>query len=450
MRINECLAAVLLLACLLAIPATADPHAQGLRRLTQQNRCTPLTSQATCSQAKPTLSQLGCCWKADSCSACNPPGPKMKRTNPTCDATAGCTYTCAAGWGDCNKDMMGDGCEVDLSRSFDHCGGCGNSCARPNADMACVNNRCKLSSCTAGFADCDDALANGCEADLSSSSSNCGTCGRACPSTGHVIPTCSAGTCGWTECETGYKDCNNDGRDGCEADLANDPNNCGTCSNNCSSLVTTAPNVVSATCSAGTCSITCAAGTSNCDGNVKNGCEAPSDVCPGPCLDDQVFRICADKAAKTRRTLLGCANGECVYGLCPAGRLDCDGYSGVQLCEVNGATDPYNCGACGKNCTALLAPASEEYAVCSGGTCIKCAAGTSDCDGNADNGCEVNVARDTKFCGTCDNDCTLLPNAANTQCDNGVCSFECQPGYLDCTDAPGCETQDVLSTGVCP
>jgi hypothetical protein len=106
--------------------------------------------------------------------------------------------------------------QVDLSRSFDHCGVCGNSCAHDNAVTACVNNKCKLRSCMAPLVDCDGDVANGCEAVLASSVDNCGACKNVCSSAGNVVPTCTAGGCGWTDCMKGCTNCNGDRSDGCE------------------------------------------------------------------------------------------------------------------------------------------------------------------------------------------------------------------------------------------
>lgn len=66
------------------------------------------------------------------------------------------------------------------------------SCPQPpNATATCVNGECPITKCATGFADCDGVLANGCEANLLTSATDCGSCGAAC-TTGD---TCYAGSC---------------------------------------------------------------------------------------------------------------------------------------------------------------------------------------------------------------------------------------------------------------
>lgn len=68
-----------------------------------------------------------------------------------------------------------------------HCGACGNAC--PESAPECVGGRCTAladagpPACPAGFDDCDGDRSNGCETNISTVT-NCGGCGRACPSGG--------------------------------------------------------------------------------------------------------------------------------------------------------------------------------------------------------------------------------------------------------------------------
>jgi hypothetical protein len=89
---------------------------------------------------------------------------------------------------------------------------------------------------------------------------------------------------------------------------------------------------------------------------------------------------------------------------------------GSTLCAgkcVETSTDPANCGTCGNACSN-----QNGTPLCSGGSCagILCSAGFGNCDGMLANGCEANLATDTKNCGTCGNACVV-----GDMCVNGVC-----------------------------
>jgi hypothetical protein len=116
---------------------------------------------------------------------------------------------------------------------------------------------------------------------------------------------------------------------------------------------------------------------------------------------------------------------------------NCDGDWG-NGCEVNPRNDDKNCGACGKNCTAL-------GLVCSNGSCVEGNACNSDadcgqnalchidngclclndpntryenCDSDWTTGCEVDLLASNDHCGSCGNTC---PD--QTVCINGNCVF---------------------------
>ncbi|MDO9022185.1 MAG: hypothetical protein Q7V43_34980 [Myxococcales bacterium] len=106
-----------------------------------------------------------------------------------------CTFTCGAGYGDCNS-VASDGCEVPLATSAAHCGGCGRPCgSRANAAATCAGGACAY-ACNAGFGDCDGDGANGCETQLSTSAQHCGACARACP----AGQACGGGACAEVAC----------------------------------------------------------------------------------------------------------------------------------------------------------------------------------------------------------------------------------------------------------
>ncbi|MEZ4394935.1 MAG: hypothetical protein R3A48_27990 [Polyangiales bacterium] len=172
---------------------------------------------------------------ASNCGACgNACAPRAGAT-VSCSGGA-CRFACAAGRADCDANAA-NGCEVDATSSLAHCGACGRACGPfANASAACRAGACGIGACNAGFADCDGDPANGCEVNLNTDVAHCGRCGGACSRTNIPTPTCVAGVCGGT-CAAGFNDCNRDRADGCEADLSNDPANCGACGSRCSTGV---------------------------------------------------------------------------------------------------------------------------------------------------------------------------------------------------------------------
>ena len=60
---------------------------------------------------------------------------------------------------------------IDTNTSLQHCGGCNQACARPNAVPVCAAGQCGIGSCLAGFVDLDGDPLNGCELPCTATSS---------------------------------------------------------------------------------------------------------------------------------------------------------------------------------------------------------------------------------------------------------------------------------------
>jgi hypothetical protein len=130
----------------------------------------------------------------------------------------------------------------------------------------------------------------------------------------------------------------------------------------------------------------------------------------------------------------GCANATCTVTGCDAGFGNCD-QQAPNGCETDTLTDLANCGGCGKACTGINASAS-----CQAGTCtLVCNPGFEDCNGNAADGCEAEIATDIDNCGGCGDKCGDFGGIAT--CDQGVCSLTCTGSWCNCDndDANGCE-----------
>ncbi len=86
----------------------------------------------------------------------------------------------------------------------------------------------------------------------------------------------------------------------------------------------------------------------------------------------------------------------------------------VDFCDIDVSSDVANCGDCGRACP--LPPYSR--ATCVAGACgFACDAPRTDCDGDAANGCEADLASDAAHCGSCETAC-----APGRACRLGVCA----------------------------
>jgi len=336
---------------------------------------------------------------------------------PSCAAGL-CRITCASGFADCDG-ALGNGCETNVTTSATSCGACGSVCRPANAAPACVAGACRVASCNAGFADCDGSAANGCEVDTRASASHCGACGRACAAA-NASSTCAAGACAYT-CNPGYGDCDGMAANGCETNLNTTPSSCGRCGGACSATNG------AATCAGGVCGITCSAGFANCNGSATDGCEVNLATNTAHC------GRCGGACAPPNATP-GCAAGACTVAACNAGYGDCNGLA-ADGCETALASANAHCGRCGNACAA--------GSVCSAGACLStCGAGLTFCGGRC-----VDVATDAAHCSRCGNACPAPANASAT-CAAGACGYACLAGFGDCdgSAANGCET--ALGTSV--
>ena len=118
------------------------------------------------------------------CGACGNVCPIGFAADGVCVAGECQTY-CQDLQGDCNGDlamMDGDGCETRLEMDVDNCGACRRECVFDNATGSCTAGDCVIATCDAGFDDCDTDGTNGCEAEIAADSTNCGACGTVCAS----------------------------------------------------------------------------------------------------------------------------------------------------------------------------------------------------------------------------------------------------------------------------
>lgn len=247
----------------------------------------------------------------------NDGGPATPRT-PEEDAAPPDTTGCPEG------EMRCQGTCVSMN---DPLYGCGSPTCTPcnaaHGTAACQGRKCVLSACAAGYADCNQSAADGCEADLSRPAS-CGACNAVCPPT---APMCAPAGGGF-QCGTG---CTPAAPLLCGLECV-DPqtsvNHCGACGRKCERANATAA------CTAGECEYTCAPNHMAC-----------GDACAA----------CPPAVPNTQPT---CAGNACQLQ-CVAPFADCD-MNPANGCEANTSNDPLRCGGC--------APCPADH-TCNNGVC---------------------------------------------------------------------------------
>ncbi len=359
------------------------------------SKCFPSPGQKFCGgQSCPMKDDPSHGCAQSSCSACAVPNAVA---NCASDGSCG-IQSCNAGFSDCNSDAA-DGCETNTGSDPHNCGGCGHDCFSPGdtTNWLCNQGTCMASNCPTGKGDCNNNTSDGCETDLASDPNNCAFCGNDCSATvRHATPTCANGTCGYSKCDAGWADCDGNATNGCEQDIATDATNCGTCGTVCSGTNG------HAACVAGQCTIGCNSGYGDCDGNVTNGCETHLSSNTSHCGSCSV-------ACGNQNGTATCSNGTCSI-VCQSGWMDCDANK-TNGCETNIETDTKHCGSCSVACGN-----QNGTATCQGGTCsLLCKSGWGDCDANKTNGCETDLTSPSN-CGACNLSCTN-----GQQCVSGSC-----------------------------
>ena len=181
-------------------------------------------------------------------------------THTICETSAYCGE-CIAGYscqdnGTCTKDCVPATCSSLGYKCGTWPNGCGGTlnceaCSLLNAASACSNGQCVISGCNSGYDNCDGNSSNGCEINLLNNVNNCGSCGISCTNA-HGLNYCMAGNC-QPSCSSGYGNCDGNNNNGCEQILTTSQY-CGSCYNICLSTQT---------CSNGACVTTCTSHSSS-------------------------------------------------------------------------------------------------------------------------------------------------------------------------------------------
>lgn len=383
----------------------------------------------------------------DNCGAC---GNKCEAVNAEVACVKGkCVISgCKDSWVDCSGGYA-DGCETNTDVSTANCGGCSKPCSVANGSPKCEAGSCQVKTCAGTFRDCDGEAKNGCEVNVASSNGNCGACGTDCDTKyAHASASCSASSCGSPICDPGYDDCSGGFGDGCETDTTKDDANCGGCGKACA---TEGAHVTSNMCRDGQCDAVCAGSYLTCDKDTHNGCEADPASDPNNCGDCGL--VCAT-GSSVHTVDNPCLDGKCAPE-CSSTYKDCDKV-GSNGCEVDTAVSRSNCGACGTVCD-QSAGANVVSNDCGESSCRPvCKSLYDDCDGKPQNGCEKSVATDVANCGSCNTVCQTA-HATATSCISGACLPTCSAGWgrcatpeLGCVTPLGTETDCLRCGDACP
>lgn len=176
---------------------------------------------------------------------------------------------------------------------------------------------------------------------------------------------------------------------------------------------------------------------------TEPACRPGEKTCNGGCVrtDDPAFGCASagcEPCSVSHGTAACDAAGKCAVGQCEPGRANCSGSS--TGCDAKLASDPENCGACGKKCAANQVCGPEG---CSSG----CASGLIRCDRSC-----VDVSFDESNCGACGKVCPAPANGFAT-CSAKQCGIRCNAGYHSCNGTT-CVAEGPSSCGatckVCP
>jgi hypothetical protein len=361
-------------------------------------------------------------------------------SNATSAETGATRKQCLPASGSCEcGGSAADGGNVD--NDPDNCGSCGNKCTVKNGTAGCVKGKCTIASCNPGWADCSMTYANGCDTQTNTTT-NCGTCGNACP----AATTCTGGQC---VCAGGGVSCK-----GVCVNTSTDPSNCGSCGNVCPSGTSCVGGKCQCPTGETACGSACvdtSTNPNNCGGCGK-ACGTGATCSGGQCQCSTGTMLCGSACVDTSTDPANCGScgNACPTGAtCAAGKCVSCSANGDKMCSgvcVNTNTDPNNCGGCGVACSNPHGTTS-----CSGGVCVPvCSAGYADCNGTPNSGCTTSL-NSVGNCGACGTAC--VNSNGTTSCPAGVCQPVCSAGWGDCNGNPndGCTTQlnSITNCGAC-
>jgi Sulfatase-modifying factor enzyme 1/Putative metal-binding motif len=307
--------------------------------------------------------------------------------------------------GDSGLENPGTACDdVDLATDPNNCGTCGNQCAIPGANAACVDGECELELCRPNRYDLNGRPDDGCEY------------------------TCYGDPSNEELCNLEDDDCDGDKDEG--FDVTSDPENCGACGFECDLSHATA------TCEDSACQLDqCEPGFFNIEGAASDGCNYACEY------RDKNKQVCTPPGA-------GQPNPEgCGVEVCDDVDQDCDGDFGDVVDQAAPCADFCANANCEGECSFGTTQCIGSVLVCIPGktpSAEVCDGKDNDCNGTVDDG--FDLVTNTENCGACGNSCVGKLPYAFAKCANSECVIDqCETDYgdLDAGNA-GCERCPVV------
>jgi hypothetical protein len=142
----------------------------------------------------------------------------------------------------------------------------------------------------------------------------CGTQGCTACSVEQGSAACQDGICVVAQCQTGFDDCNELPDDGCEANLANDPDNCSQCKHACSSGLCQDAGCCKALGEVCGSQVECCGNDCNgkCCASNHSACDTPADCCQGVCTNN----LCCKGSGTSCGEDKECCSDKCGSGTC--------------------------------------------------------------------------------------------------------------------------------------